>query len=216
MFINKVRGLIDRFLVFVLRRRDPLTGLLDRSALKQINKKRFKNEEVSLVFLDLDNFKEVNDCLGHQLGDIFLKEFSNLLKREVRNRDLAIRWGGDEFIVCLFGASKKEAKGFLKRIRLKLRDIDITRRDDFLKLQQSIAKENFCDPKSLKEITREFNVSGGIAKVKESVFKAISIADQRMYRDKDRKGEKLPSKEVINPFSHKKERKKLKKLLARK
>lgn len=181
LIFEKARRFVESFLIFVFRRRDPLTGLPDRSALKNIHKKRFYKEEVSLIFLDLDNLKEINDCLGHQMGDIYLKEFADLLKREVRNRDFALRWGGDEFVVCLFNAGKNEAKSFLERIKMKTDCLDVTRREDYLRLKEESESRRLCCPDELKKVA----ASGGISEIKDDVFKAISVADIRMYEDKN-------------------------------
>lgn len=183
-----------------LQRKDPLTDLPDRTALKKINKKRFENGVVSVVFLDLDNFKQINDQLGHQFGDIVLREFADLLKREIRSKDLAIRWGGDEFLICLFDATEKEASKFLNRIKIKTDRLDITRREDFLKLQERFPQKFSC----WEDINKELNslgVSGGISEIEDDLSKAINVADSNMYTDKDnRKDFSEFEIEVINPL----------------
>ena len=207
MLIKKVKKAVERFLLFILRRRDPLTGLLDRSALKSLNDKRLKKEKVALIFMDLDNFKEINDCLGHQLGDIFLKDFADLLTREVRSRDLAIRWGGDEFLVCLFDADKNDGLSFLKRIKTKTERLDITRRSDFLKLEKKVQRRNFCEIDELKEKIDDLTVAGGVAEVEDNIFEAVAIADGNMYKDKEKK--RTPETKEILPLSENEQRKEL-------
>lgn len=182
--LNLFRWICERFQFF--NRKDPLTRLPDRTALKKVNQKRFKNRTVSVIFIDLDNFKQINDCLGHQFGDIVLKEFANLLKREVRNKDLAVRWGGDEFLVCLFDANKNEASKFLKRIKIKTNRLDITRREDFLELQEKSPQRSPCCQDINKELS-ELGVSGGISEIEEDLSTAIGIADSNMYKDKKKR-----------------------------
>lgn len=220
VIINTTKGGVNVFNFFrwiyerldFLQRNDPLTDLPDRNALKKINKKRFENRVVSVVFFDLDNLKQINDYFGHQLGDIVLKEFADLLKREIRNKDLAVRWGGDEFLVCLFDVDKKEAGKFLKRIKIKTDKLDITRREDFLKLQK-IFPEKFSSTKKIAEKLNNLGVSGGISEVEKDLYKAICVADNNMYEDKDR-GKDFSEFEVkvIKPLPEE-EKKELKNLL---
>ena len=86
---------------------DELTGLLNRKALSgQINFQRRQIETrqsvgFSILFIDLDRFKIVNDSMGHLIGDLVLKEVANRLKNSIRKEDICFRLGGDEFVVCL-------------------------------------------------------------------------------------------------------------------
>lgn len=79
---------------------DPLTNVLNRSGLQAHIETTFKNPVgVSLVLLDIDHFKRINDSLGHDAGDRILKEFAALIKENLREEDVLARWGGEEFIV---------------------------------------------------------------------------------------------------------------------
>ncbi len=98
---------------------DELTGLLNRrsgvaaleSALEQ---GRNQNTDVSMVLLDIDYFKSINDQLGHDVGDQVLHAFGAFLSRQKRLADIAIRWGGEEFAIILPGT---EAHGALNQAR---------------------------------------------------------------------------------------------------
>lgn len=95
-------------------RTDPLTGLLNRRAfLEELERRtdRLDREELpgTLMFADLDNFKPVNDLLGHEMGDQVLVHAAALLRRIVRPSDLVARLGGDEFAVWLDGADHMTA-----------------------------------------------------------------------------------------------------------
>ncbi|HIQ51079.1 MAG TPA: GGDEF domain-containing protein [Nautiliaceae bacterium] len=86
--------------------KEPLTGLYNRKFVFNINKiwieeNRRKNFSFALVFIDLDNFKPINDSFGHEEGDKVLKEVASILKKNFRERDFIIRLGGDEFIVLI-------------------------------------------------------------------------------------------------------------------
>lgn len=83
---------------------DPLTGLSNRRHMHDTLSALHTTSELqdtAVVLLDLDHFKRVNDTLGHDQGDALLRHFANLLQGEVRQKDLAARWGGEEFLLLL-------------------------------------------------------------------------------------------------------------------
>ena len=97
---------------------DNLTGLASRPLLLENLQKVVKNNEPAAVaFLDLDNFKPVNDNYGHDTGDYVLVTIANRLKQLLRREDTLSRIGGDEFVLLLKGiATKKECNQFLNRL----------------------------------------------------------------------------------------------------
>jgi diguanylate cyclase (GGDEF)-like protein/PAS domain S-box-containing protein len=85
---------------------DPLTGLTNRRYFIEIMSRKIKeskNEEnrLAVMYIDIDKFKDINDSLGHDIGDELLKQFANRLKENVRKNDILCRMGGDEFLVLL-------------------------------------------------------------------------------------------------------------------
>jgi diguanylate cyclase (GGDEF)-like protein len=105
-----------------LSRTDPLTGLLNGRAFHEeaalvLALCRRKGRPVTLAYLDLDNFKVVNDTLGHQAGDDLLRKVALLLRASTRPSDLCTRLGGDEFAVLLSDADSREAQVALERFR---------------------------------------------------------------------------------------------------
>ena len=92
-----------------MRRRalhDPLTGLANRAMFlesleRTLHKARRRSAQFSILFVDLDRFKEVNDTMGHAAGDILLKEVAERLGGAVRQSDLVARLGGDEFVILI-------------------------------------------------------------------------------------------------------------------
>ncbi|MBV7276315.1 GGDEF domain-containing protein [Clostridium sp. PL3] len=76
-----------------------------------------KQSYISLLIIDLDNFKAINDTYGHIAGDEILKQLSNVIKRNIKATDIAARWGGDEFVVTLPGVTAKDALTIANRIK---------------------------------------------------------------------------------------------------
>ncbi len=101
---------------------DELTGLANRALFKEMVLRamaRTKRKEagVALLFLDLDNFKTINDTLGHNAGDLLLKQVAERLEHTLRETDMIARLGGDEFVVILEGVSRvREAALVARRI----------------------------------------------------------------------------------------------------
>ncbi|GAB5603724.1 hypothetical protein FJNA_22500 [Thermus sp. FJN-A] len=105
---------------------DPLTGLLNRRGLevelpKLLALSRRYKAPVSVVMLDIDRFKRVNDTYGHPVGDEVLKLLGRILLASVRQEDLAVRYGGEEFLLFLYGAGREAAKEVVERIRHRFR-----------------------------------------------------------------------------------------------
>jgi diguanylate cyclase len=97
-----------------LAENDSLTGLanryyFDESLRASIQRAKRHNEQLALLFLDLDNFKFINDGLGHTIGDLVLKEVANRLLQVVRAGDIVCRLGGDEFAVLAHNFDSEEA-----------------------------------------------------------------------------------------------------------
>lgn len=101
---------------------DPLTGLKNRRYFAHIfhdecARSQRNNEPLSLLFLDIDHFKQVNDNHGHHVGDEVLVELGSYLKRHCRPYDTAVRWGGEEFLLLLSSADENSAADFADRLR---------------------------------------------------------------------------------------------------
>lgn len=84
---------------------------------KEIEDVQKKNLPLSLLVIDIDDFKKINDSFGHQNGDIILKEVADLLKSCARENDFVCRYGGEEFTIILPQASKETALNIAERIR---------------------------------------------------------------------------------------------------
>ena len=106
---------------------DPLTGLNNRNKFKEIYGKeirrgfRYKND-LSLIIFDLDFFKNINDTHGHQIGDEVLKDISQVVLGNVREHDIVVRWGGEEFLILLPETSSEGSLNVAEKIRQTIED----------------------------------------------------------------------------------------------
>lgn len=103
--------------------RDPLTGLLNRRVMETVLGREFKRAvryktPLSLAFIDLDDFKVVNDKYGHDRGDAQLRYVASQLKGMTRETDIVARYAGDEFVIILPGTTPREAQRLLERLQL--------------------------------------------------------------------------------------------------
>jgi len=97
---------------------DPLTGLPNRAIMEE--KRTHSTKDTSVILVDLDKFKPINDTHGHDVGDQLLIWFGEVLEKNVRLSDTVVRLGGDEFVIILTGASRKKAEEISSNIMLKL------------------------------------------------------------------------------------------------
>jgi diguanylate cyclase (GGDEF)-like protein len=100
---------------------DPLTGLANRRRLQaEVGRAREGSDGYAVVLADLDRFKDLNDTYGHEVGDRALRVFAGVLRESVRERDLACRYGGEEFVVLLPHCNVAQAQDAVDRIRAEL------------------------------------------------------------------------------------------------
>ncbi|PRR80865.1 bifunctional diguanylate cyclase/phosphohydrolase [Clostridium vincentii] len=125
------------------------------------------NKSISLVFIDIDHFKNYNDLYGHQKGDEVLKIIGSLLKNNVREGDVVARYGGDEFTIILPDTSEQNAIRIAENIRIKIEDTYFD------------GEEN--QPK--KKLTASIGISVFPDKAKNEV-ELIKCADDALYRAK--------------------------------
>jgi diguanylate cyclase (GGDEF)-like protein len=100
---------------------DALTGLGNRHMLGPIERSLYRLNEATptsaVLLLDLDHFKEINDHFGHQAGDQVLQELAGQLRSLLRGNDAVLRWGGEEFLVCLPNTTCEQALAVAEKIR---------------------------------------------------------------------------------------------------
>lgn len=122
--------------LLIMSTTDQLTGLFNRQALLArleqeitLYKQHADTYQCALAYIDLDNFKVVNDVLGHDVGDNVLKKFAELLTSSMRSVDIIARWGGDEFVVVFPNSNHQQAQISAKRLLQQLKKQCFFRRE---------------------------------------------------------------------------------------
>lgn len=146
---------------------DPLTGAYNRRYLNSFSYDYLKivkreNKELSLLLLDLDDFKKINDTFGHEIGDIVIKKLVEISKNNLRNSDFIVRFGGDEFIILLPNTNIQDARIVAMKIVKQINEYN--------------ANKEF-----------NFSISVGVSQYKNSdnsIDNLISRADDSLYEAK--------------------------------
>ena len=125
--------------------------------------------EVSLMVMDLDDFKEINDTFGHHVGDLALREVANALRTAIRPYDICVRYAGDEFIVVLSGCGREEAEHKRAELQRAVNNVELEVRPDVR------------IPMLISAGTAVFPHDG------DSYETLLAKADSRMYRDKSQR-----------------------------
>ena len=147
---------------------DPLTGCHNRRFLEQVMARELQRHArfqlpLSLLFIDVDRFKQINDTLGHEAGDRVLQYVSRFLKRYIREADYVFRWGGDEFLVLITCGAEEAAR------------------------KAAVLKTSFDAAPEAVELPPGIGLSVGWAEVPpgtEDLLLLVKEADARMYVDK--------------------------------
>jgi len=152
---------------------DPMTQLYNRRHFTQlsnqtINLARRNNQTISLIMLDIDKFKDINDTHGHQIGDEVIVSLSNILKQNTRKDDIICRYGGEEFVIMLPNSSLDNTYKIAEDIREKVEKfyLEIT-----------------------KDVQLNFTISSGVSELsleKENTLEiALKNADDALYKAKE-------------------------------
>lgn len=138
---------------------DPLTSLLNRREfVERLGYEMSRAPRNVVAFVDLDGFKEVNDRLGHAVGDRLLIEVANRLADSVRETDVVARLGGDEFLILLNGAAPGHVDGILDRISAELsRPIDL--RGEVVRIGASIGLADSTEDRDPEELIRRADLA---------------------------------------------------------
>ncbi len=151
-----------------LNKQDSLTGLYNyKEFFKILNDEilisKKEDKEFSIVFIDIDEFKQVNDIYGHLTGSQILIEFGNILLQDIRHKDCITRYGGDEYLILLRDTNKKEAVSVSKRLLTLIRNNNFSsENNEIIHITASMGIATFpIDSQNSKEL--------------------INIADENMY-----------------------------------
>lgn len=116
---------------------DPLTGLFNRRAMEQLLGEHLASSEdsIAMLILDIDHFKHVNDTYGHAVGDVVLRHVADAIRKCIRGEDIAVRYGGEEFIILLPRTSLQGAMIVAETLRHRVEEMRLVRRHDNLRLE---------------------------------------------------------------------------------
>ncbi len=163
---------------------DPLTGLFNRRTFLEMSGKeaaraRRHGKATSLLMIDIDHFKRVNDTYGHGVGDLVIKALADTAAKMMRPTDILARYGGEEFIVTLPETDPEVATRVAERLRAAL--------------------EQLVVPADGREV--RFTISIGVATFFTGVplDQAMERADQALYRAKEGGRNRVESAEVLRP-----------------
>ena len=155
---------------------DHLTGITNRSGFSRqaeiiCAQGNIKNNV--LLYIDLDNFKYYNDTFGHDVGDLVLVTFARIVKRMSQGSGLAVRYGGDEFIVLLYNKTEQDGVNFAERIYREISDGLVD------KISAKLKKEIYIPDE--KKISCSIGIAGFLGGSKEELERALNRADQMLY-----------------------------------
>ncbi len=150
--------------------RDPLTGVYNRRYFNEVVEQELVrssryNHPIGFLIIDVDNFKRINDRFGHQTGDRVLQVVADLLASQVRESDIVVRYGGDEFLVMLI-----ETNGQAEAVEARI--------------QEAVAERNKTGVSFPFPITISIGTAHWDPKKRESIEHVLARADRRMYAAK--------------------------------
>lgn len=149
-----------------LAQKDSLTEIANRRSFNSVFEKAFHfsnrhDRQLSVMFLDIDDFKHINDNLGHQAGDAVLKRIADILTERLRLSDVIARWGGEEFIVGLLNTDLADAETIAETIR-QIFESDLT--------LQSIAKRSVTASFGVTSLLKEDSFDGILSRVDDAMY----------------------------------------------
>ena len=168
--------------------RDSHTGLYNHRYLQEAIESEFSrakryNYPFSIIMLDLDYFKSINDAYSHQFGDLILKQFARQIKRMVRKYDIVIRFGGEEFLIISPGMDKTTTTNLAQRILDTITSAKFGNDEYNVRLKLSVAVSSYPENKAAKGMDLIELVDRILNKAKEN-------GGNRVYSSTDTKGKK--------------------------
>ncbi len=183
-----------------LAERDILTELYNRRGfireaekfLKEVRtlgkiaeKRKISFKDFSVIFIDLDNFKIINNEYGHKFGDKALKTAAKIFRDSVRDLDIVARWGGDEFVIGLAGADEKTAYNVADKLKdrikaVKIKNMELSASFGIVSYRHKNKSPRLSETRSKRHKAKE--------KILNQLYQLIEKADMTMYEAKKRKG----------------------------
>ncbi|MDP4529460.1 diguanylate cyclase [Alkalimonas delamerensis] len=165
---------------------DSLTGLLNRralyaaAALLQAQRCR-TTSPLTLVLMDIDHFKQINDCHGHHIGDAALKTFASFLKKRLRGQDLIARWGGEEFLLLMPQTDLQQAAHLMEELRVGMQQLNV--------------------PELTTPLSATFGISP-VATQADALEQAVKAADMALYQGKALGRDRIVLASQAEPSKH--------------
>jgi diguanylate cyclase (GGDEF)-like protein len=191
--MNQVSVVIDNTILHQrirdLARTDGLTGLLNHRTFMDKIDEEFRqldrdDRPFSLLLIDIDHFKRINDTHGHPVGDVALKRIADIIKEMARSVDFVARYGGEEFAVGMYGSDSKGAKQMAERILKAVEQATITSGRTIFKLTVSVGVASFIKGYKKEDL---------IAKTDEALYEAKRTGRNKVhvYKETNRTGAPL-------------------------
>jgi diguanylate cyclase (GGDEF)-like protein len=148
VLVSPLRNAIDYFNAMQLAYTDALTGIKNRTAMnesldREVSLAQRQLGSLTMMILDIDFFKNINDTYGHQAGDKALKMVANCIQNTVRNSDIVFRYGGEEFVILLSNSSSNGGKLLAERIRSSIETIQCQHQNETFSMTISIGTTEF-------------------------------------------------------------------------
>ena len=149
--------------------RDPLTGTgnpiaMEQTLQREIDMSRRHRQPLSLLMLDIDHFKSVNDTHGHAAGDHVLREVAASIKQQLRNVDMVFRYGGEEFLILLSNTGRESAALVGERLRYAAQSNDYWAANTRIELTVSLGCSTLLPGESADSLLRRADNALYVAK----------------------------------------------------
>ncbi|MDF1762471.1 MAG: GGDEF domain-containing protein [Oleibacter sp.] len=161
--------------------RDPLTGAgnrvaLDKTLMREVELAKRHDQSLSVLMLDLDHFKRVNDEFGHSMGDMVLKEAVKKITDCIRQTDMCFRYGGEEFLILLSSADQAGALRIAERIRMSIGQMVFSNERGKLQVTTSIGSASLLMSDSMEDLVKRAD---------EGLYLAKNLGRNRVISDLD-------------------------------
>jgi len=161
--------------------RDPLTGAgnriaLDKTLEREVELAKRHNQPLSVLMLDIDHFKNVNDTYGHAMGDEVLKQVVKSITACIRQTDMCFRYGGEEFLIMLASADTEGAHRIAERIRSSIEEATFTHQKGSLSITSSIGSATLYAQDTMQSICERADTA---------LYKAKNSGRNRVISDRE-------------------------------